>query len=103
MDSIYRIPCQQCPKAYIGESGRRLGVRVKEHQKDVNSARSKFTRAQRTSSLSVWNKSALTDHVSQENHVIDWTNTKVVGRESGKARRLIREAIRIRQEPQSIN
>ena len=78
-------------------------MRVSEHKKDVDSATAKFTRAQRKSSLSYWNKSALTDHASQDNHVIDWSNIKVVGRESGKKRRLIREAIRIRQEATSLN
>ena len=43
------------------------------------------------------NESAITDRVFNENHVIDWENTKVIGRESDKAGRLIREAIWIRK------
>ena len=37
----------------------------------------------------------ITDHVCNENHVIDRDNAKVVDRESDKAGRLIREAILI--------
>ena len=36
-DSVCRITCKQCPKAYIGESGRKLSIRVSEHKKDVES------------------------------------------------------------------
>jgi len=42
------------------------------------------------------NKSAITDHASSENHVIDWENVKVIDRESDKTGRLIREEIWIR-------
>ena len=35
---IYKIPCKDCDKYYIGETGRSLGLRIKEHtnMKDVN-------------------------------------------------------------------
>ena len=102
---IYRIPCKQCPGAYVGESGRRLDVRVKEHRKDVitvdNSTR--FTRAQRLSALDIYNKSALTDHSSQNNHVINWDDTEIVGRANTWRKRQILETIRIRQEKSPIN
>ena len=29
--TVYKIPCQ-CPKAYFGESKRKMGMRLKEHQ-----------------------------------------------------------------------
>ena len=31
---VYEVPCKGCNKTYVGESGRQLGVRLKEHQKD---------------------------------------------------------------------
>ena len=57
---------------YVGETGRKLGTRVKEHMKDVeqNSGGS-FTRAARKESLTQINKSAITDHVKQNNREID--------------------------------
>ena len=32
---VYKIPCSSCPKVYIGQTGRTLGQRVKEHQHSV--------------------------------------------------------------------
>ena len=43
-------------------------------------------------------KSALTDHTSQNNHIIDWDDSKLVGREDQWKRRQILETIRIQQE-----
>ena len=33
--TIYRIPCSSCSLAYIGETGRGLKVRLREHQRDL--------------------------------------------------------------------
>ena len=71
-DMVYKIPCKNCDKAYIGETGRKFGTRLKEHQADVNANSSMaFTRAERLSSQSDMHKSAITDHVTVHNHVID--------------------------------
>ena len=32
---VYKIPCNQCEKVYIGETGRQLGTRVTEHRKEA--------------------------------------------------------------------
>jgi len=56
-----------------------------------------FTRAEKTRAASICHKSAITDHVCNENHVIDWANAKVIDRESDEAGRLTREAIWIRK------
>ena len=65
-----------------GETGRPLGARVKEHRKEVDSITGIFTRAEKTRAASICNKSAITDHVCNENHVTDWANAKVIDRES---------------------
>ena len=57
-----------------------------------------FTRNQRASSLSEQNKSALTDHISQDNHVIYWPAATILDRESDKSTRWIKEAVHIRNE-----
>jgi len=44
------------------------------------------------------NKSAITDHVTRENHVIDWDHVKVIGHESDRKSRWIKEAISIRKD-----
>ena len=62
----------------------------------------KYTRATRKESLTEVNKSAITDHVNQHNHEIDWDNDKILAREMDKKRRSIKEAIHIRQQGKSI-
>ena len=47
-------------------------------------------------------KSAITDHVNQENHVINWNEAMIIARESDKTTRWIREAVKIRQESQGV-
>ena len=32
---VYKIPCKYCERVYVGETGRPLGARVKEHRKEV--------------------------------------------------------------------
>jgi len=94
---VYKIPCKNWERVYVGETGRPLGTRVKEHRKEVDSITGIFTRAENTRAASICNKSAITDRVCNENHVIDWANAKVIDRESDKAGRLTRQAIWIRK------
>ena len=53
--------------------------------------------------MSEYNKSALTDHSSQLNHVIDWDNVKIMDKDSNDRSRLIKEAIWIRKEGAPMN
>jgi len=46
------------------------------------------------------NKFALTDHATQENHVINWSQATVIDREPERFTRWIKEAIHIRKEGQ---
>ena len=48
------------------------------------------------------NKSTITDHVNQENHVINWNEATIIARDSDKTTRWIREAVKIRQESQGV-
>ena len=101
-NSVYRIPCKSCPKAYVGESSRKLQARLAEHKNSVRKVEgARFTRSQRNTAAETWNQSALADHASQENHVIDWDNVTVQAREDQKPARWIREAIHIRKEGQN--
>jgi len=59
-----------------------------------------FTRSLRTSSLTEHNKSALTDHATQENHVINWSQATVIDRQPERFTSWIKEAIHIRTEGQ---
>ena len=101
---VYRIPCKSCDAVYIGETGRSLGTRLEEHRKDTNSKiDKKYTRSSRVQSTSEVNKSAITDHVSQENHIIDWEGVKVMDRESQRSVRRVKEAIQIRRHTNNMN
>ena len=71
---------------------------LKEHQKDSEKiADKKFTRNTRKTSTSEQHKSAITDHVAQENHLIDWEGAKIIDRDSNSFTRKVREAIQIRK------
>jgi len=98
-DCVYEIPCLNCEKSYIGETARLFGTRLKEHKKEAEKASSKaYTRAQRQASVTgEMNKSAITDHVAEENHVIGWDEAAIKDREQNRNKRHIKEAIWIRK------
>ena len=103
-DVVYSIPCKQCDKVYIGETSRNFKYRLDEHKKDVNShQKSNFTRSGRKESLTEYNKSGITDHSVQANHLIDWEGTKIVDRESDLRARQMKEAIQIRRQRSTMN
>ena len=91
-DSVYEILCAICEKCYIGETGRKFGTRLKEHKTEVEAIN------QHASSLSEQNKSALTDHASQDNPMINWLAATILDRESDKSTQCIKEAVYIRKE-----
>ena len=44
---VYKIPCKNCERVYVGETGRPLGTRVKEHRKEVDSITGIFAGAEK--------------------------------------------------------
>ena len=75
---IYKIPCKNCDKYYIGETGRSLGLRIKEHtnMRDVN-------------------KSAVANHRFLIGHDMDFQSTKIIHRENSIFKRKIAESLLI--------
>ena len=49
------------------------------------------------------NKSAITDHTAQENHVIDWEAARIVDREAHFMSRKVKETIWIGREGDTMN
>ena len=48
---VYKSPCSQCEKVYIGETGRQLGTRIAEHRKEAEKISERnFTRSTRRAS-----------------------------------------------------
>ena len=59
--------------------------------------RKPYTRAARADSTTELQKSAITDHVVDTNHSIEWDNAKIIDRESDKTTRWLKEAIWIKR------
>ena len=95
---VYKIPCANCDTPYIGETGRHLRCRLKEHQDSVKTVASqRFTRSRKSQAEDKEEKSALADHAAQRNHVINWDKTSVLASQChNKKGRWIREAIHVR-------
>ena len=75
--NVYEILCKNCNKSYVGETGRAFGKRLNEHKKEAKKiAIRKYTRATRKDSLDEIHKSAISAHVAQQNHIIDWEGAK---------------------------
>ena len=95
---VYSIPCANCENVYIGETGRKLETRLREHQEDVEkNTVGVATRSRRKESATELHKSALTDHAAAHNHIIDWNKTKILDRDSETIKRGIKEAMWIRK------
>ena len=102
-EAIYEIPCPDCPKSYIDETGRFFGTRLQEHQKELEKFElNLYTRSSRKSSVAEQHKSAITDHVVLTNHNIKWDAAKVIDTESDKTTRWVKEVIWIRRKGKNI-
>ena len=104
-EGVYIIECGNCERVYIGETKRTLATRIKEHRDETEkiSRNVHFTRGQRESTSDVRSKSAVTDHVIKENHVINWESAKIVKKESDWFARGVKEAITICQHKKNMN
>ena len=80
---VYRIPCMDCDRSYIGETCRTLNVRLKEHQRCCRNFESQ--------------KSAVAQHAIEEDHRIDWSNSTVIDKEPQWHRRRLKEALHIKK------
>ena len=69
---VYKIPCKNCEKSYVGETGRSLGIRMEEHWKEAERSESRpYKRFSKSMAASGIHKSAITDHVVMHNHLMD--------------------------------
>ena len=82
---IYHIKCQNCDQDYIGETGRNMGVRFKEHTTRKNT------------------NSAIKEHLEATNHRCSMDNVKILDREDNWYKRKIKEAIRIQRHQPTLN
>ena len=87
---VYQIPCK-CGKKYIGQTGRKLEKRVKEHQRDIKNGNHIG--------------SAFVDHVFEPGeHGPLWKETTVIENERHLTKRLTKKALNIHlNRGQTIN
>ena len=77
---------------------------MEEHKSEAEKAGATVhTRASRKLSQTTVNKSAITDHVLDKNHVISWDEARVVGKETDKYKRWVKEAMHIRKQGTTMN
>ena len=85
---VYEISCKDCSAKYIGQTGRHLRERLKEHKRAT----------ERGNDL----ESGVAEHVANTGHHIDWS-ANVLDKDLNQRRRLVREAISIRKNKPSMN
>ena len=86
---VYRIPCGTCGRAYIGQTGRTLDQRLKEHKRALTSGNPAH--------------SAVAEHAMEEMHVINWGEAQVVDSHPHYTQRCTLEAWHIRSERNNLN
>ena len=80
-------------------------TRIKEHKEDAEkaSASRPYTRSNRKTSEKDIHKSAITDHMTLQIHIVDWGGGKFEDRELDWRTRGTKEAIWIRKTKDSMN
>ena len=86
---VYRVPCGDCPATYVGQTGRTLMHRLKEHKRALTTANSMT--------------SALAEHAMDTGHDIDWSDAQIIDASSLLQQRCTLESWHIRRQPQPLN
>ena len=79
------IPCS-CYKKYIGETGRKIEERIKEHQADVNNQKS------------VEEITGLSQHLRESRHTAIWNEVEIIAKENNLVKLKYKESVSITQE-----
>jgi hypothetical protein len=85
---VYRIPCE-CGRVYIGQTGRSVDIRLKEHQRHIR--------------LEHPDKSAVAEHRIHQGHRIQFHDASILATKTRYMDRIVREAIEIELHPYNIN
>ncbi|KYN37516.1 hypothetical protein ALC56_08117, partial [Trachymyrmex septentrionalis] len=86
---VYKIDCKDCNYTYVGQTKRKLRTRLKEHMNDVKKP---------VEALSV-----ISNHRINNDHGMDWENTKILDSERSFYKRSISEMIHIKMQTDVLN
>jgi predicted GIY-YIG superfamily endonuclease len=85
---VYRIPCE-CGKVYIGQTGRSVDTRLKDHQRHIR--------------LEHPDKSTVAQHSVDLGHRIQFHNTSILATQTQYMDRIVRKAIKTELHPNNMN
>ena len=85
---VYKVDCSDCDAVYVGETGRQVKDRMREHQRDIVTQK---------------RVSKVYNHVSDTGHDFDFDNVKVLDNCSHYKVRLHLESIHTHLQPNPIN
>jgi len=88
-ECVYKIVCSDCDASYVEQTKRQLAIRIKEHKGDIN---------KKNDSLSV-----ISNHRLEKNHEFDWSETRILDRESSYNKRLVLEMVFIKTQKNELN
>ena len=86
---VYQIPCKDCAQMYVGQSGRTIVDRVKEHQRVVKNGDT--------------NTLAVAEHAWQHQHRMDWSAAEVLHYSQHRFSRCMLESWHIHHQSDSTN
>ena len=86
---VYQVPCANCPATYVGQTGRHLHQRLREHRRAVESGDCA--------------NSALAEHAWGCHHPVDWDRVRVLDCHPHLHQRLTLESVHIRSQSQPVN
>ena len=85
---VSEVPCGECEQVYIGETGRNLNERLKEHQYAVKEENP---------------KNGIAANACQQQHEVNWDAGKVRCTEQHYRKRKVLEALHVWQQPNTSN
>ena len=86
---VYSVRCKskRCKMEYIGETGRQLKIRMKEHETDSKVDFRKKSGKKKKDKLS-----GLSEHLKKKKHQLDWSSIKILAKENNYWKRRSKEA-----------
>ncbi|XP_024891393.1 uncharacterized protein LOC112467144 [Temnothorax curvispinosus] len=86
---VYKIDCGDCEASYVGQTGRQLLTRIKEHDSHIR--------------RNCTGHSVITDHRLEHKHEFKWNDVKILDQEPSLSKRLISEMIYIKRQKDGLN